>query len=123
MDKHKICLMLLQETWTGTSSEECEFEDRHNGYLVLLQGNKKPEEKKGRTQFGIGFILSPFARKAWIASGQEAIKLHKCNDSMARIASIKLLFKKGNSKPKKSTSHQFTHLTAVMKNPIHMRIS
>ena len=97
MEKHNVCLMLLQETWTGTSPRESEFEDKPNGYLFLLKGNKKPIGKKGRNQCGIGFILSPFARKAWIASGQEAIKLHHCNDSMARIASIKLLFKRGNS--------------------------
>ena len=93
--------MLLQETWTGVTPEESEFEDRHNGFLFLLQGNKKSEGKKGRNQCGIGFILSPLARKAWIAAGQETVKLHKTNDSLARIASIKLQFNGGKSKPKK----------------------
>ena len=101
MEKHNVCLMLLQETWTGTSSRESEFEGKPNGYLFLLKGNKKPIGKKGRNQCGYRFIISPFAQKAWIASGQEAIKLHHCNDSMTRIASIKLLFKRGNSKPLK----------------------
>ena len=94
MDKHKVSLMLIQDTWTGTSPNECDFENRKNGYLFLLRGNKKPEGKRGRNQCGIGFILSPLARKAWTDSGQEAVKLHKCNDNMARIASIKLMFKK-----------------------------
>ena len=93
--------MLIQEAWTGTSPNEYRFENRKNGYLFLLRGNKKTEGKRGRNQCGIGFILSPLTRKAWIASGQEAIKLHKCNDNMARIASIKLVFKKRNSKPEK----------------------
>ena len=118
MDKHKVSLMLIQETWTGTSPNECEFENRKNGYLFLLRGNKKPEGKRGRNQCGIGFILSPFAQKAWTDSGQEAVKLHKCNDNMARIASIKLMFKKRNS-----TSYQSTHQIVAMNHHTRMKIS
>ena len=45
VEKDKVCLMFLQETWTSTSPDEYEFEDRHNGYLFLLWGIKS---QKGR---------------------------------------------------------------------------
>ena len=61
----------------------------------------KPPNQKGRNRCGIGFILSPLARKAWINAGQQAIKQYKTPDGMARIASIKLTFNLGKSNQKK----------------------
>ena len=100
MEAHSICIMLLQETWTGTSPDKREFEDKHDGNLFLLHGNKKPKGKKCRNQCGMGFILSPTVCKAWAAAGQEPIRHHKTNDNLGRIGNIKLRFNKGKSKPK-----------------------
>ena len=41
MEDQEIHVTCLQETWTGVSPEETEFEDRHDGFLFLLKGNKK----------------------------------------------------------------------------------
>ena len=49
MTRNDVCLMLLQETWTGISPEESEFEDRHNGFLFLLRGNKNLKAKRVET--------------------------------------------------------------------------
>lgn len=39
MDRHNVCVSLLQETWRGVSANKCKYEDMHNGYLFLLHGN------------------------------------------------------------------------------------
>ena len=61
----------------------------------------KPPNQKGRNRCGIGFILSPMARKAWINAGQQALKQYHAPDGMAKIASIKLTFNLGKSNQRK----------------------
>ena len=92
MEKYNVTVTCLQETWTGTTQKDSEFEDRRNGFLFLLKGNEKPTNQRGRNRCGIGFILSPLARKAWTNAGQHPVKQHPTPDGMARIASIKLTF-------------------------------
>ena len=92
MEKYDVTVTCLQETWTGTTQKDSEFEDRRNGFLFLLKGNEKPTNQRGRNRCGIGFILSPLARKAWMNAGQHPVKQHPTPDGMARIASIKLTF-------------------------------
>ena len=101
MKKNDVTVTCLQETWTGVTQAESEFENRKNGFLFLLKGNMKPPNQKGRNRCGIGFILSPLARKAWINAGQQAIKQYQTPDGMARIASIKLTFNLGKSSQRK----------------------
>ena len=64
MAENRIIATYLQEAWIGDAPDNYEFEDRHNGLLFLLQGNKKPENQKGSNRYGIGFILSPLAWRA-----------------------------------------------------------
>jgi len=59
MKKNDVTVTCLQETWTGVTQAESEFENRKNGFLFLLKGNMKPPNQKGRNRCGIGFILSP----------------------------------------------------------------
>ena len=48
METEQITVTSIQETWTGITTEECEFENKHDGFLFLLKGNKKPTNQKGR---------------------------------------------------------------------------
>ena len=55
------------------------------------EGNEKPDNQKDRNQYGIGFVLSPLARKAWINTYWQSIKYHHTLYGMTRIALINQL--------------------------------
>ncbi|MDE0908580.1 MAG: hypothetical protein OSB18_14545, partial [SAR324 cluster bacterium] len=61
------------------------------GYLFINHGFA--ERRCNRGSGGVGFVLSPLARKAWEAAGCKVLHFGE------RIAAVKLLLKDGKGRP------------------------
>ena len=77
MKQRKIWLYAVQETWRVG-----DFQMESDGFLFINHGY--PERRCNRGSGGVGFVLSPEARKAWKAAGSKVVHFGE------RIVAIKL---------------------------------
>ena len=77
MRQRRIWAYALQETWRVG-----DFQMESDGFLFINHGY--PERRCSRGSGGVGFVLSPEARKAWEAAGSKVMHFGE------RIVAIKL---------------------------------